>query len=459
MDPEPIATVNQNFLARTLLVLLATATVAFAQWTQQSPATSPSARSGAAIEYVPQNGGLVMFGGISPLINDQTWTFDGNDWTQLSPTTSPSARFGTQLVYDYARGVAVLYGGLATNISIPPPNNETWEWDGTNWAQAAPANNPGNRSQYGASYDLVTGRTVMYGGTNTQLLSIPNSQTWEYDGSNWTQVATPVSPGPRERPAMCYHVALAQTLLFGGGDGFGVTDETWLYDGSTGTWQQVAITGAKPPARNAAKLAYDSQRNLSVLSGGQDFNGPLADTWTFDGTTWTEQPTTTQAVRDHAFAFLPTIAQAVKFGGFASAPNGLSNQTWTIGSGIYGSGCAGTNGVPMLTATSAPRIGSSWTMNVDNLNPSFNLAAMVLGLTKVPGVDLGPLLNMPGCAAFTTPDALFSLSGSAGQASWTWPAVSGLPGNAIYAQALCLDPTVNGFGFTISNALYATIGN
>lgn len=442
---------------RSVLAVVATSSLAFAQWAQKAPTTSPTARVGAAMAYVPTNG-ILMFGGTSPLLNAETWAYDGLDWTQLAPATSPTGRFGAQLVYDQARGVAVLYGGLASNISVPPPTNQTWEWNGVTWTQAAPAANAGNRYQYGACYDTARSRVVMYGGATSQLLIPPSNQTWEYDGTTWTQIATTGNPGPRERPAMCFHDGIARAVLFGGGNGSGVTDQTWLYNGTAGTWTQVAITGTKPPARNAATMVYDSLRNLCVLTGGQDAGGPLADTWTFDGATWTQQPTTTQAVRDHSMAFFTPFSQAVKFGGFVTTPFVLSNETWEIGSGISGTGCAGTNGTPSLVAANAPLIGQSWTLNLSNLNPTFSTAFLAFGFDDLPGIDLG-FIDMPGCPAFTFVDITVPVSGASGNASWTWPAVSGAQGDAFFGQAYCLDPGVTPLGLTVSNAIYATIGS
>jgi hypothetical protein len=44
-------------------------------WTEQSPATSPSARYAASMAYDPVTGNMVLFGGLgnSGLLND-TWT-------------------------------------------------------------------------------------------------------------------------------------------------------------------------------------------------------------------------------------------------------------------------------------------------------------------------------------------------------------------------------------------------
>jgi hypothetical protein len=256
---------------------------------------------------------------------------------------------------------------------------------------------------------------------------------------------------------MCYHLGLAKAVLFGGHDGANFTDSTWTYNGTT--WTQVAIPGSKPSPRSSAAMVYDSVRNICVLHGGQNATGPLADTWTFDGATWTQQPFVTQAGRDQALAFLPSTNQTVRFGGFVAAPNTLSNQTWAFGSGVYGQGCAGSNGVPALVAAGAPQIGQNFTLNLTNLNPAFSLGFLALGFTPLPGIDLGPILGMPGCAAFASPDVLLTVSGAAGAANFVWAPVAGPLGAAFFCQCVCLDPGANAAGLTISNATFATIAN
>ena len=264
--------------ARSAAVVLASSSLAVAQRLQRAPASSPTARVAFGIDFVPANVGLVLFGGGAPSINAETWTYDGINWTQLLPGTSPTARFGHQLVYDYARGVAVLYGGLASNISIPPPASDTWEWNGTTWTQASPTANAGPRYRYGACYDVLRSRVVMYGGATSQLLLPPNNQTWEYDGTTWQQITTVGNPGGRDRPSMCFFAALGRAVMFGGYDGSAMVDQTWLYDGIAGTWTQVAIAGPKPIARSSASMTYDAMRSLCVLMGT-----PTAPCWPTPG--------------------------------------------------------------------------------------------------------------------------------------------------------------------------------
>ena len=444
--------------ARSVALLVATSSIAVAQWVQRAPATSPSGRAAAAMDFVGVNGGLVLFSGNTVFATNETWLYNGTYWTQLFPTTSPSGRYGAQLVYDSTRNVAVLYGGMGTSISTPPPTSVTWEWNGATWTQATPAANAGPRYRYAACFDSARSRVVMYGGYSSQFFGTPNSQTFEYDGATWTQIATTGNPGPRAGPAMCFHAGLGRAVMFGGYDGFASTDQTWLCNGASSTWVQLVIPGPKPSPRNASALVYDSLHDLCILMGGFQGANVLSDTWAFDGVRWIQQATATQPASDHAMAFLATTGQVVRFGGYVSTPT-QSNQTWELGTGSYGVGCVGTNGVPSLASAGAMTLGQPWTVNVANLNPTFSLAFFIIGFTRLPGIDLTFLLNMPGCEAYTTPDLLLGISGAGGAATWTWPAVSGPIGAALYTQALCFDPPVNGFGFTISNAVYATIGN
>ena len=54
------------------------------------------------------------------------------------------------------------------------------------------------------------------------------------------------------------------------------------------TWTQ-QHPAVHPPARAGAAMAYDAATGTAVLFGGNNPGGQLGDTWTWDGTTWTQQ--------------------------------------------------------------------------------------------------------------------------------------------------------------------------
>src|ERR1035438_9805765 len=114
-------------------------------------------------------------------------------------------------------------------------------------------------------------------------------------------------PAARLGHAMDYDAARGQVVLFGGFDpsANGLND-TWLWDGSN--WHQES-PATSPAVRGEHALAYDSAHGQVVLFAGYYKSGipaqPLQDTWTWNGSNWTQQtPSTSPPVRfQHAMAF------------------------------------------------------------------------------------------------------------------------------------------------------------
>lgn len=450
-------------LVASTLVLGTTA----AQWVDVTPVGSPSARAAAGMASDPGSSTALLFGGASLFtVLSDTWTYDGNTWAQLFPPTSPTGKFDMGLAYDSLRGVYVMYGGNATYTN--PGVNQTWEFDGITWTQQFPATNPGNLGLHAMVFDSVRNKIVLYGGMPGGNPIVDSNKTWEYDGLDWTLRTGVGSPGPLEAHAMCFHAGAGKTVLFGGVNANPSafppdTDKTWGYDGTT--WAELVVTGTRPPRRERARMAYDSVRGVCVLTGGMHYSNGQArnDTWelSFNGTnwTWTQVVTPTAGRFQSTLAFLPGERHMVQFGGVTGSSTYYGDtKQFGARADAYGAGCGGTNGTPSLSVNDAPRLGQTWTVTAANLNPTFSLGVLVFGFTQLPGIDLGPILDMPGCLAFTTPDVSFALSGAGGTASWQWPSVSGAIGDTFHCQALCLDPGVNGFGFTISDAIRSTLG-
>jgi len=134
-------------------------------------------------------------------------------------------------------------------------------------------------------------------------------------------------PAPLSDPAMAYDSNRSVAVLFAGQPGAAGPGETWEYDGSF--WNLVTMTG--PSNRNGHAMVFDSFRNVVVLMGGTDSTGiQLADTWEWDGKTWTQRstglPNAPGGPRvDHAMAFDATRGVTVLFGG---DPLLGPNQTW-----------------------------------------------------------------------------------------------------------------------------------
>ncbi|HSA29788.1 MAG TPA: right-handed parallel beta-helix repeat-containing protein [Phycisphaerae bacterium] len=297
-------------------------------WIQRTPATTPPARCRHAAAYDSIRGVTVLFGGTpdvwtGPRFSD-TWEWDGNNWTQRTPATAPPAREYHALTYDSARGVTVLFGGLGNSGD----QNDTWEWDGDNWTQRTPATAPPARECHGLAYDSARGVSVLFGGWGRGN-SGDLSDTWEWDGNNWTQRVPATIPPSRQHHALVYDSARGVTVLFGGlhNDSYNM-DDTWEWDGTNWT-QRVPTT--KPSARNCYGLAYDAARGVTVLFGG--FWDVPNDTWEWDGTNWTKgTPVNVPAARfSVALTYDSRRSVTVLFGGeFAVGGTYVLKETWEL---------------------------------------------------------------------------------------------------------------------------------
>ncbi len=213
-------------------------------WTQKSPPTSPPARGYCAMAYDAAHQQVVLFGGFSepppgpPFVAGtrwgDTWVWDGTNWTQKTPQSSPSARTGEAMVYDAAHGQVVLFGGFASSVLL----NDTWVWDGSNWTQKFPQTSPGTRAGHAMAYDSTRGQVVLFSGNI--------NDTWIWDGSNWTKQSPQTSPPARHNHAMAYDSGRDQVVLFGGLDPAGQErSDTWTWTGgATGPVVSAVVNGA-----------------------------------------------------------------------------------------------------------------------------------------------------------------------------------------------------------------------
>lgn len=115
--------------------------------------------------------------------------------------------------------------------------------------------------------------------------------TWAWDGTNWRK-ASATGPAPRYLPSMAYDEKRAEFVLFGGQTSKGSSDETWTWNGKAWSLQHPAH---RPTLRRGAAMAYDPSHSVVVLFGGEVTTGgpgegiaDAGDTWTWDGTDWTE---------------------------------------------------------------------------------------------------------------------------------------------------------------------------
>lgn len=302
-------------------------------WVAPTLSTAPSARCCAAMAYDEAAQSMLLFGGgnggISPYMRyADTWIWK-NGWFQLSPITSPSARQASATAYDPTTGTVVLFGGADINNTLLA---ETWTWDGVTWTQQFPQVSPPALAcaTQSMTYDAATGSVVLFSCSDA---TGPLGDTWEWNGraKTWTQRFPASSPSPRRAP-LAYDAATKTVVLFGGDNGGGdccsvYYNDTWTWDGSTWTQQ---FPSATPPARTEHMLAYDAIIGQVVLFGGYNIPGQgLDDTWTWDGSAWLQRQVVTHPSGrwGSSMDFDPLNRGLVLFGGEITG-DPFVNETW-----------------------------------------------------------------------------------------------------------------------------------
>ena len=150
----------------------------------------------------------------------------------------PNVGSGYAMAYDAARQVVVLFGWSGTV--------DTWEWDNTRWIKKTPPNAPSPRRLHAMVYDSARQVVVLFGGIDLSRV-VGLNDTWEYDGTTWTQRTPATAPSARYGHAMAYDSTRQVTVLFGG-------ERVRRIPGS--------MTG--PPGRSAPRLPHRHGRQLEA---------------------------------------------------------------------------------------------------------------------------------------------------------------------------------------------------
>jgi hypothetical protein len=110
------------------------------------------------------------------------------------------------------------------------------------------------------------------------------ADTWEWDGSTWAEV-TPAQGNP---PACGFHAMTYVTdeervVLFGGTDtlppftGGAMFGDLWQWDGVQ--WSKISTAGPAPEGRVGLGLTYDQKGKRLLLYGGSNSTELLGDLW------------------------------------------------------------------------------------------------------------------------------------------------------------------------------------
>ena len=430
--------------------------LAQASWQLTYPPQSPPATNGFRMVFdEPRGAALLLFqsGGQS---NDSFWRWNGTSWDQPF-VALPPVRYNCYLTFDSSRQRVLMYGG--TSAATGAFLQEMWEWNGTVWQQRPGSNFPPARVNAGFTFDRKRNVAVLFGGMKLTPAA-RTDETWEWNGTTWTQATPVVRPPIRELAVLVFDPTTQRVLMFAGENGIQYND-TWTWNGVT--WQQ-QFPATPPFARRVPVMVSDLARSRVVLYGGN-----LSDfmTWEWDGAQWQARAIASPGpLEQHVATYDAQRREVLVFGGVTYPSSTFFNYLWRYGTAngatatSFGAGCAGSAGTPVLANTpyTLPWLGDTMRTRVNTVPTSLG-ALFVSSFTPATPTSLTPF-GMPGCNLLVTPDVLEFRSTNAGAAEWTLsiPNNTALVGMPIHQQALPLDPTANALGVVASNGLVMVPG-
>jgi hypothetical protein len=291
---------------------------------------APPKRAHHALVYDGQRvlltgGNVPTDGGKSNSSFNDLWAFDGTRWTAL-PSSGVEV-WGMRLAFDSRRGRVVSFGGYGNRRPLSDVRVlEKDVWTGLGQLSEMPA------LEAGFVYDSRRDRFIAFGGTTGE--GDAYGDTWQLAGSTWTKVATQ-SPPARQGHVMVFDERRGRTVIFGGTGPYkeGQTPprlgDLWEFDGQRWSAREFANG---PSARTSPGAAYDSKRGVTVVFGGVDGTGFLADLWTWNGAEWRKladaSPAGPAPRATGQLVYDDKRDRLVLFGGRNRWPDGDLNDTW-----------------------------------------------------------------------------------------------------------------------------------
>ncbi len=324
-------------------------------WTDHGPTPGGHLRS---LHFDPNLDTVVAFTDDTANQRTQDWSWDGTRWQALAPNRRPYGVTG-EVVTDSARDRVLVIAG----VSGSPAQTETWAWDGTSWSRVATTGSLPGRAGAALGHDPGRGRIVRFGGqdpTGTRLFN----DTWEWDGSRWTEVFPPAAPPRSAGSRFGFDPVTGSLVLFGLESEIGAD---WTWDGRT--WRRLASA----PGPAIAAHAGDTGRGLLVRYQVHGW-GRLPSTLEWDGRTWTELRVPSPSARSTELSWDPATGSVLMFGGYSLLDGSALGEAWHWNGSTWQRSSAATLPGPRFDHAMAPDPGRSGVVLFGGLDD--NLSAL-----------------------------------------------------------------------------------
>jgi hypothetical protein len=244
----------------------------------------PGCVNDGALEYQVHNERLITTGGICTVATtpslEESWEWDGTKWTKLEHSRT-SRVSGAASMYDTARQELVRYGGASSFGQFFESFTSTYR--DLKWQDTIISSSPSPRSLAVMRRDPVRDTIWLFGGLSefSSDSSVGwNDDMWRYAGGRWNQDKHADRPAGCASPMSAFDTDRGVLVIVCAGT------EVNEWDGTQ--WKSFGGLDKRPDDRRFAAIAYDQNIKKTVLFGGFDEVNYRQDTWTWDGTVWTE---------------------------------------------------------------------------------------------------------------------------------------------------------------------------
>jgi hypothetical protein len=278
----------------------------------------PMRRSEHAGIFDPIGDQLVFFGGSlgvpvecsfpTSTFENETWLFDLRcQLWRMIPGGPPTGRTRHAAVYDSTEHRMLIFGGrfragASGDYSL---FSDVWAFDldTESWSEVPTTSGPSARINAGVVYDPSGHRMIVFGGNASAsgMGYIPLNDTWVLDilSGTWSELATSGAPSPRLFQSALWDVTRQRMIIHGGAnegaffDNAQYFDEVYALDVDSGAWARLDDPmNQRPDGRFWGGLVHDTMHDGYLLFGGHDDAslGNRNDLWSFDPdlATWTQ---------------------------------------------------------------------------------------------------------------------------------------------------------------------------
>jgi hypothetical protein len=211
-------------------------------WSEAHPGLSPSGRIGAAMAWDPKLKAVLLFGGVVGEHGQprDTWAWEGSSWHKLGDAVGAPPGGWAGMAYDVRRREMVLVVG---QVAQGRGTTETWSWDGVRWKERSSGSRLGPEgTRFSLAFDP---RSQVILAVYPRCASTTcASETLTWDGYHWHQVNPSHEPDPSAYMEVLQDPASQRLVLLTEGNtpqGVSAPTETWSWNGQD--WTRVGTTG------------------------------------------------------------------------------------------------------------------------------------------------------------------------------------------------------------------------